>query len=167
MSLKLKSAGFLASQRAARRIQMEPWQNLFSWSCLIITFSIFSINAVSASDLALNFNLEPSFISRPDFNNTASITQVGSYNRSIVTQAGNFNTSVNIQEGWENYILVSQVGSENDAFLFQDGDRNTASVNQKGNNNYARIEQVGDDLTNSVVQNASNQSILVRTFKTW
>ena len=155
MSLKLKSAGFLASQRAARRIQMGIWQNLFSWSCLIITFSIFSINAVSASDLA------------SDFNNTASITQAGSFNRSIVTQAENFNTSVNIQEGWENYILVSQVGSENDAFLFQDGDRNTASVNQKGNNNSARIEQVGDDLTNSVVQNASNQSILVRTFKTW
>jgi hypothetical protein len=167
MSLKLESAGFLASQRAAGRVQMGTWQNLFNWSCLIITFSLFSINAVSASNLALNFDLESSFISRPDFNNAASITQAGSDNTSIVTQAGNFNTSVNKQEGWENYILVTQVGSENNAFLSQVGDRNKASVNQKGNNNSARIEQFGDDLTNRVVQNASNQFISVRTFTTW
>ena len=167
MDRKFKKPAFKALQATEGSLGIINRQCGVACARFMMLFLFLSINAVSASDLVSNFDLESSSISLPDFNNTASITQIGSNNKSIVTQAGTFNNSVNRQEGWENYIFVSQVGSDNDAFVIQEGDRNTARIEQNGSNNIARIEQFGDDLTNSVVQNASNQFISVATFKTW
>ena len=167
MDRKFKKPAFLALQATAGSLGIINRQCGAVCARFMMLFLFLSINAASASDLVSNFDLEPSLIVLPDFNNTASITQIGSNNKSIVTQAGTFNNSVNRQEGWENYIFVSQVGSDNDASVIQDGDRNTARIEQNGSNNSAKIEQIGDDLTNSLVQNASNQFISVATFETW
>lgn len=167
MDRKFKKPAFLALQATAGSLRIINRQCGAVCARFMMLLFFLSINAASASDLVSNFDLESSSISQPDFNNTASITQIGSNNKSIVTQSGTFNNSVNRQEGWENYIFVSQVGSDNYASVIQDGDRNTARIEQNGSNNSARIEQIGDDLTNSLVQNASNQFISVATFKTW
>ena len=167
MDRKFKKPAFKALQATAGSLGIINRQCGAVCARFMMLFFFLSINAVSASDLVSNFDLESSSISLPDFNNTARITQVGSNNKSIVTQSGTFNNSVNVQQGWENYIFVSQVGSDNDAFVIQEGDRNTARIEQNGSNNFARIEQFGDDLSNTIVQNGSNQPMRVRSYKTW